>query len=641
LSTVWISGSSVVARCGAGLGGGVSVAVSFGVQASGLSLALSYNAATVSSVSLLEVAVSGASLVDIFGQSIGVFSASAAIRIGGSASTSSAWAADSVLTCRVSRGVGKPSHAVLSVMRQAGSLSVGVSFSAPSLSSVRLTNAASTGGGSLTVTGRRFGSVGYSAGLNAGRTSCEASRWVAESSILCKLSGSSESAVSVSCSVGSQVSGALSAALSYNLAAVRSVASGNAGSTGSSSLTVVGALFGSWDRSAQVRVQHTAASSTGWVADSAVVCRLVNGVNGALRALVSADMQRGSLSGAVSYDAPSVSSAGASNVASSGAMSVSVCGRGMGASGPSAVGRVGGSACASSVWRSDSGLVCRAVAGHGRDHVVLASAGVQRGSVSGAASYNAPSVSSAGVSNVASSGGLSVSVVGWGGMGLSGSSAGGRLGLTACEGSGWASDSAVVCKAPGGVFGGAVGVVSAGVQRGSASLLLSYDGPSVSSAGVSNVACSGSLSVTVVGRGGAGTSGFSGKVRVGATACAGSVWRSDSGVVCRSASGGFPDGAVSVSSGRQRGSVSRVLSYNAPVVSSVGPSNSASSGGLSLTVVGRGGAGSSDISAAASVGVTGCAASVWRSDSGVVCRSSGGIGGGLLYWCQAVRSGAA
>ena len=67
LSTVWISGSSVVARCGAGLGGGVSVAVSFGVQAGGLSLALSYNAATVSSVSLLEVAVSGASLVDIFG----------------------------------------------------------------------------------------------------------------------------------------------------------------------------------------------------------------------------------------------------------------------------------------------------------------------------------------------------------------------------------------------------------------------------------------------------------------------------------------------------------------------------------------------------------------------------------------------
>ena len=99
-STVWISGSSVVARCGAGLGGGVSVAVSVGVQGGSLPLALSYNAVRVSSVSLLEVAASGASLVDIWGRSIGVFGESATSRIGGSASTSSAWAADSVVACR-------------------------------------------------------------------------------------------------------------------------------------------------------------------------------------------------------------------------------------------------------------------------------------------------------------------------------------------------------------------------------------------------------------------------------------------------------------------------------------------------------------------------------------------------------------
>jgi hypothetical protein len=45
---------------------------------------------SVSSVSLLEVAASGASLVDIWGRSIGVFGESASSRIGGSASTSSA-----------------------------------------------------------------------------------------------------------------------------------------------------------------------------------------------------------------------------------------------------------------------------------------------------------------------------------------------------------------------------------------------------------------------------------------------------------------------------------------------------------------------------------------------------------------------
>jgi hypothetical protein len=255
-------------------------------------------------------------------------------------------------------------------------------------------------------------------------------------------------------------------------------------------------------------------------------------------------------------------------------------------------------------------------------------AGVQRGSMSAAVSYDAPSVSAAGVSNVASSGGVSVSVVGRGGMGVSGSSGGARLGLSACEGSGWVSDSGVVCKAAGGVSGGAVGVVSAGVVRGSASVLLSYDAPSVSAAGVSNVASSGGVSVTVAGRGGAGASGASSKVLVGGSACVGSVWQSDSGVVCRSASGGFPDRPVAVSCGRQHGSASRVLSYNAPVVSSAGLSNAASSGGMSLTVAGRGGLGSSAFSATASVGVSGCAASVWRSDSGLVCRSAGGMRGG-------------
>ena len=43
-----------------------------------------------------------------------------------------------------------------------------------------------------------------------------------------------------------------------------------------------------------------------------------------------------------------------------------------------------------------------------------------------------------------------------GGFGVSGASAVAVLGATALEGRGWASDSAVGCKAPMGGFGGAV-----------------------------------------------------------------------------------------------------------------------------------------------------------------------------------------
>ncbi len=57
----------------------------------------------VSSVSLLEVAASGASLVDIWGRSIGVFVRLPQAESAGLHRRALPWAADSVVACRVSR----------------------------------------------------------------------------------------------------------------------------------------------------------------------------------------------------------------------------------------------------------------------------------------------------------------------------------------------------------------------------------------------------------------------------------------------------------------------------------------------------------------------------------------------------------
>ena len=203
-----------------------------------------------------------------------------------------------------------------------------------------------------------------------------------------------------------------------------------------------------------MRIQNSAASSTGWIADSSVVCRAGSGLSGALRAIVSAAGQRGSVSAAVSYDAPRVSSAGVSNVASSGAMSVSVSGRGMGVGGLSAVGRVGGSACGASVWRSDSGLVCRVAGGLPGGFGAVVSAGVQRGSMSAAVSYDAPRVSSVALSNVVTSGFVSVTVVG-GGFAVYGASSGGRMIFSASSATLWISGSSVVARCGAGLGAGA------------------------------------------------------------------------------------------------------------------------------------------------------------------------------------------
>jgi hypothetical protein len=291
--------------------------------------------------------------------------------------------------------------------------------------------------------------------------------------------------------------------VSYDAVSVSGVGASNVASSGAASVTVVGSGgFGVSGVSAAGRVGGSACVASVWLSDSGLVCRAGAGYGGGGRTLeVSVVLRRGSLSAAVSYDAVSVSGVGASNVASSGAASVTVVGSGgFGVSGVSAAGRVGGSACVASVWLSDSGLVCRAGAGYGGGGRTLeVSVVLRRGSLSAAVSYDAVSVSGVGTSNVASSGAASVTVVGRGGMGMAGSSAGARVGHTACQASAWASSSGVVCKAPGGLLRVTVVIASAGVLRGSASALVSYDAVSVSGVGASNAASSGGTSVTVVG----------------------------------------------------------------------------------------------------------------------------------------------
>jgi fibronectin-binding autotransporter adhesin len=466
--------------------------------------------------------------------------------------------------------------------------------------------------------------------IKIGGSGCTSTEWKSETSIICLAVAGTTKHIEISASMNLQM-GNFSNAISYNAPVVSGVGASNAASSGGRSVTVVGSGgLGMSDSSVRGRAGASGCAGSVWLSDSGLVCRICSGLGDGAAVVVSTGAQGGSLSAAVSYDAVSVSGVGASNVASSGAASVTVVGSGgFGVSGVSAAGRVGGSACVASVWLSDSGLVCRAGAGYGGGGRTLeVSVVMRRGSLSAAVSYDAVSVSGVGVSNVASSGAASVTVVGRGGAGMSGASSKARVGLTACDGSVWLSDSGLVCRSASGRQAGERVVVSSGGQHGSVSVAVSYNAPVVSGVGASNAASSGGRSVTVVGSGGLGMSDSSVRGRAGASGCAGSVWLSDSGLVCRICSGLGDGAAVVVSTGAQGGSLSAAVSYDAVSVSGVGASNVASSGAASVTVVGSGGFGVSGVSAAGRVGGSACVASVWLSDSGLVCRAGAGYGGG-------------
>jgi hypothetical protein len=376
----------------------------------------------------------------------------------------------------------------------------------------------------------------------------------------------------------------------------------------------------------------TACEASTWRSNSVLVCKLVFGLDFGLSLHLSINMMSGMRLLSFMYNTLSVSGAGASNVASSGAASVTVVGcGGFGVSGVSAAGRVGGSAWGGSVWRSDSGLVCRADgAGHGGGgRTVAVSSGLQRGSLSAAVSYDAPSVSGAGASNVASSGAASVTVVGCGGFGVSGVSAAGRVGGSAWGGSVWRSDSGLVCRAGAGHGGGGRTVaVSSGLQRGSLSAAVSYDAPSVSGAGASNVASSGAASMTVVGQVGIGLTGSSARSGVGPSACQTSVWASSSGVVCKSAGGLMGGAAAVVSVNLMHVASSSFISFD--VIDfrkslDIMKHQLLSSGSSNILFLSNGFA-SHDVSIRVRISITMASDSHWLSDSSLTCKSPSGFG---------------
>ena len=91
-----------------------------------------------------------------------------------------------------------------------------------------------------------------------------------------------------------------------------------------------------------------------------------------------------------------------------------------------------------------------------------------------------------------------------------------------------------------------------------------------------------------------------------------------------------------MSAGEQAGSLSLAASYDAAGASSVF-ANLPSSGGVSVTVVGRGGQGARGGSMGARIEVSACGGSVWASDRTVVYHgTSAGLGAGLRVAVPAV-----
>ncbi|KAJ1475837.1 hypothetical protein T484DRAFT_1827001 [Baffinella frigidus] len=552
--------------------------------------------------------------------------------------------------CLAPKGLMMTVRLAITAGVHAGSVTEAVSYDAAVMSSITNRNSTTVeiggpdgvqgnanlmtkGGVELVLYGTGIGMEDYTAAARTGPEGCESSEWVSDSSLFCKTGFGLGRSTSVAITAGVRV-GTMTAVLSYNSPALSgggnaTFGRNNSPSTGSVSMTVVGSSLGLLDYTGAWRVGSTACEASEWESDSSMRCLSSGGVFGTLRVAVTAGVGVGSVTEGLSYDVPMLEGGSKKgNMPSTGSVSMTVVGSGMGHSDYTGASRVGATACEASGWESDSSMCCLSSGGVFGTLSVAVTAGNRAGSVTEGLSYESVTVNSVEGVNLATDMSSNVTLMG-SGLGEADYSAAGRVGATSCEGSTWVSDTCVRCQSSTGVGRSQRVSVTAGLHVGSAIEVHSYEGAGLVNNGTNFATATGG-EVALMGSG-LGVADYSAEGRVGATACEGSNWASDSSLVCMAASGIGQTLSSTVTVGVQVGSLIKAgsyTSYDAPTLFSAITANLPLAVVASVTLSGSG-LGLADYSPASRVGGTAGEASVWHSDTTLSCKAAPGVGSTL------------
>jgi hypothetical protein len=286
-----------------------------------------------------------------------------------------------------------------------GTLSRVYTYDAPSSTStifVRRANGATVGGLTVTITGNDFRSTDRSMSVRVGGTACEVSAWISNTATLCKTPAAVGHYLPVVVTIGDRVSGGIITrvrAFSFDMPSIASVTISdqatwfNMPTTGVASIIVSGSGFGVNQMSVQARIGRTAAMAQAWISDSSVTCKIPVG-EGILRsAAVTISRQFGTLTRALTYDLATMSSLSMSNGPALGScvggscVGVTISGRNFVMFDHSLRARVMGTSCETTIWRSETSVVCYAPGGMRVMRDVIISVGIRVNTVSGAFSY--------------------------------------------------------------------------------------------------------------------------------------------------------------------------------------------------------------------------------------------------------------
>jgi hypothetical protein len=464
------------------------------------------------------------------GFDFGTFRLSHMGRVFGTSCEMTAWSSNSAVSCLPSRSLSFLAFVSVSASSVVGSLTSILSVNEPSLSALASTNSFGRNNQKVTILGKSLGAFDFSQRMQLGFTLCEKTGWTSDSSVNTNPLGNIGASLPVAFTAGIRM-GSLSVAGTYDTCVVSSLVGINIPLYGGDSIIFWGD-FGKWSASGSAAFSASSSEASFWVSESTLLSLPSRGFLGSVYASVSVGLHSNTRTDVMSYDkAEALGGFTVTNFPTAGLVDV-VFNTGLFPDRMTPKARIAGTQCGTSVWFSQTSLLCRESRGFSAAFPgkVVLTAGPGVSTASDVVSYNSGMLSCASVGNAPSVGNRKTQLGGVF-LGLFSPSPQMRVGVTSCRATSWSSDTTIFCNIGSGLSGAdKKAVVSMSSVSSTSSTFFSYDFPIIVAWKQDQEFDPEILSF--VGRN-FGVEDFSLQAFVGSTLCEFTSWIADSSIVCK------------------------------------------------------------------------------------------------------------
>jgi hypothetical protein len=684
LELEWTSDSSCTAKAPAGVGTNVPVFLSLNGMRSASLLTVGYEAHTVTAIDPASLSAANRnSRITIYGTNfgpglqpagpyVGACSSSGLeankgenVSVGDQACANVSYHTTTSLSCVVAPGIGSK-DVNLFVNGHSATLVQGFSYDYPRTvsSSPASMDPANTQKFNITIIGKNFGEVDSTPEVRIGFTPCGTTQWFSDTTLVCQAWSENKAmqgvgSVDVRAVVGGQSTpGPLAVKFNFSAPSVSATLPQDAPGLGLTMVTFLGQNFGVADYSPIGMVGKQDCLISKWVSDSSLLCQVPRSPEDNVNGMYKAGVKVAGVASQITKDfrymiAPQVVSAEPSTGVARGGSRINITGSGFGTSAETVVARINSEDCLETIWESQSSLVCISPAGAGARRSVGVEVTSRTTSIyrtkMNAFAYKPPVAMNVvrnwgSMWNGPTTGAISMTIIGENfGTNVVESQPQAGVGNTLCSSTGWISDSSLGCRMDAGI-GGKLDVwvrIACGAYRSSPRYTcrttyesssygtFTYDRPylqQVEIVGMAGLAAGRGNQTILLKGSNFGTFDAPLRISIGSTNVSHAKWTSDSSITCVAA-GGLGTNDIKIVKAVESQLVESVwknaIEYAAPTIDRISPDFAVSSGGQTVTVIGKHFS-PFDHSPLVQLGKTMCAASVWQSDSTVLCKTPGG-----------------